>query len=282
MSELTIGMVHPGQMGASIGAALVNNEYRTLWASAGRSAATADRAAAAGLEDIGDLKSLCAQSSIIFSICPPDRAKDVAREVASTGYQQSYVDCNAISPASGQEVGAIVEAAGGKFVDAGIIGPPAIKPGNTRLYLSGNNASEIADCFQDSLVDARVLNAEPGAASALKMAYAAWSKGSTALLMNAYALARARNVDAALETEWELSAPDLYDRLSNRGADGAAKAWRFVGEMQEIAASFEQAGLPRAWFDGAAESYSQLEEFKDQRDVPVERIIDTLLNNRND
>ena len=140
------------------------------------------------------------------------------------------------------------------YVDGGIVGPPPLAPGNTRLYLSGPRAEEIRALFGGTEVDARVVP-PPGTASAVKVAYASWTKGSAALLLAARALARAEGVESVLLEEWGISQPGLEKRWD--GADGAAKAkgWRWVGEMEEIAAAMAAAGLPEGFHQAAAEIY---------------------------
>src|SRR4029453_1437810 len=124
MSQVTVGVVHPGEMGASVGAAARRGGAEVVWASEGRSASTQARATADGLRDVGTLQKLVAVSDIILSVCPPGGASDVAHAVASYRFSKIYVDANAVSPATARQVGAIVEQGGATFVDGGIIGPP--------------------------------------------------------------------------------------------------------------------------------------------------------------
>ena len=137
----TIGLLHPGEMGASVGAAARAGGARVLWASEGRSTDTWARAATAELDDAGSVAALAATSDVVLSVCPPHGALDIARAVAATGFRGLYVDGNAIAPDTAREAAAIVQAAGATYVDGGIIGPPPDKPGTTRLYLSGPAAS---------------------------------------------------------------------------------------------------------------------------------------------
>lgn len=274
------GFLHPGQMGVSIAAALVSTGYSVSWASEGRSADTAKRAEQSNLQDLSTLQALCDNSHFMFSICPPDQACAVAQQVAESGFTGTYIDCNAVSPATTEQVHSIVSQQGATFVDGGIIGPPAVSGGTTRLYLSGPSAPMVAELFIGSFVDARVLGADPGAASALKMAYAGWTKGSAALLMSQFAFAQQLNVESALLEECGLSQPGLTTRLDSACASMAPKAWRFTGEMREIAKALEDAGLSRFWFDGAADVYQRLSALKNKPDVSREEVIDALLNNR--
>ena len=249
----TIGLLHPGDMGAALGARLRERGHDVVWAADGRSAATRERADAAGLRDAGSPRALCAASDIVLSVCPPHAALDVARAVA--GYTGVFVDANAIAPATVEEVRAVVEGAGGRFVDGGIVGPPPRREGTTRLYLSGADAALVAGAFDRTCVEAPVLGPQPGTASALKMAYAAWTKGTAAMLLAVRATARAGGVEDALLAEWRRSQPDVPDRLAAAQDAAARKGWRWVGEMEEIAATFAAAGQPDGFHRAAAEVF---------------------------
>src|SRR5207247_6450579 len=184
----------------------------------GRSAATKERAEAAGLTGAA-LAEIVARSDVIVSVCPPHAALDVTR--LAVGFGGLYLDANAIAPGTARKVAAIAEAGGASYVDGGIVGPPPLAPGQTRLYLSGPRAAEVQALFGGTDVDARVVP-PPGTASAVKMAYASWTKGSAALLLAARALARAEGVEPVLLEEWGLSQPGLEKRWE--GAAGAAAA----------------------------------------------------------
>lgn len=263
----TIAMLHPGDMGAALGACLVANGHQVVWASAGRSPATRTRADAAGLEDKVTLGRAVGAADIVLSVCPPHAALDLAEEVAALEFEGLYVDCNAIAPDTTREVGALVEAAQARFVDGGIIGPPPVKTGITRLYLSGPQAAEVAVLFKGSLTDARVVKGPVGAASALKVAYAAWNKGSIAMLAAVRTFAQVEGVDAELLAEWAISQPDLPKRSEAIMAQ-SYKAWRWIAEMDEIAAGFASAGVPPGFYEAAAELYRRLEDFKDPAAPP--------------
>lgn len=278
MAAMRIGLLHPGEMGASVGAAAARAGAAVGWASDGRSAASRRRAEAAGLEDRGSLAALVAECDAIISVCPPDAAVALAESVAETGFHGIYVDANAVSSGTAVELAGIVERGGADFVDGGIIGPPAERPGTTRLYLSGTEASRMSGVFEGSVLEAIAIDGRAGAASALKMCYAAWTKGSAAMLTAIRSLASAEGVEAALLGEWALSQPGLEAR-SQAGARGNAfKAWRFAGEMREIAATFESSGLPGGFHTAAADIYERLAMYKDCDPAPeLSEIIDTIL-----
>jgi 3-hydroxyisobutyrate dehydrogenase-like beta-hydroxyacid dehydrogenase len=244
-------------MGAAVGRCLTGAGYEVLWASEGRGAQTAARAREAGLTDAGTPAEVADRAEIIFSICPPHAAMDVAWAVQ--GFSGLFVDANAISPATAREVALMVEEGGATYVDGGIIGmPPPPSPGaggHTRLYLSGAEAQAIRGLFDGTSLESRVLGSGAWAASAIKMAYAAWTKGTAALLLAARGLARVEGVEDALLAEWAMSQPSLEDRSQSAADSAATKGWRWVAEMEEIAASMAAAGLPDGFHQAAAEVF---------------------------
>jgi 3-hydroxyisobutyrate dehydrogenase-like beta-hydroxyacid dehydrogenase len=258
----TIGLLHPGAMGASIGAALQRAGSRVQWCPSGRSAETCKRADAAHLHPVGSLGELAVTSDVLLSVCPPDAALELARSVAAAGFRGVYVDANAVRRATAEAIERELTRAGATCVDGGILGPPVQAGKATLLWLSGARAEETAALFAGSGLEAKVVGAAVGQASALKMAFAAWTKGSTALLTSVRALADAEGVGDALLESWALLSPEVAEQ-SVRGAVGAApKAWRWVGEMREIAASFEAVGLPGGFHRAAADVYERLAPFK--------------------
>jgi 3-hydroxyisobutyrate dehydrogenase-like beta-hydroxyacid dehydrogenase len=255
MAVETIGLLHPGEMGAGIGAALVEAGYTVTWASAGRSSASARRAASANLVDLGTVEAMVDRCQLIMSICPPTHAVEVANAVA--GFGGLYLDANAIAPDTARRVAAVIEAGEGRYVDGGIIGNPPTPTYGTRLYLSGPAAHEMSGLFAGTTVDARVLSEDQTAASAIKMCFAAWTKGTTALLLAIRALAIAEGVDEPLLDEWHTSIPELEQRSLTAGQQAATKGWRWVGEMEEIAATFRSVGLPGGFHLAAADIFAR-------------------------
>jgi 3-hydroxyisobutyrate dehydrogenase-like beta-hydroxyacid dehydrogenase len=279
-STRTVGLLHPGEMGTAIGASVVASGARVLWVSQGRGEATAARAREIGLEDVGTLAALARSAEIVLSVAPPHAALDVARAVIAQGFRGLYVDGNAVAPETARQIAALVEGAGARFVDGGIIGPANRVPGAARLYLSGNGAAEVAPLFAAGPIAAMVLDAPIGAASALKMSYAAWTKGSQALLASVRALATAEGVDAALLAEWKLSQPDVTAKSERAISENARKAWRFVGEMDEIARAMKSAGLTPGFHEAAGEIYRRLSAFKDTPPPSVPEALRKLLDPR--
>jgi 3-hydroxyisobutyrate dehydrogenase-like beta-hydroxyacid dehydrogenase len=272
----TITVLNPGEMGSAVAACLASGGNRVFWVSAGRSAATRKRAQAAGLTEAASTAEAVKQSDIVLSVCPPHAALDVAREVAALGFTGVYVDANAIAPATVREVGSIVSAAGASWVDGGIVGSPPDGKNSTRLYLSGPGAKDIAALFDGSHLATIVLDGPLGAASALKVCYAGWTKGSTALFADIRTLAQAEGVEDALLAEWKISRPNAV-KDSQAVTAAARKAWRWIAEMEEIAKSFETVGLPGHFHYGAAEIYRRLAEFKDTPEAPSMAKVQAML-----
>ncbi|HET8679006.1 MAG TPA: NAD(P)-binding domain-containing protein [bacterium] len=177
-----IGILHPGDMGISVAAAAQKSGHQVYWASEGRSAQTRERAEKFKLHDVGTLRALCGTCTVIVSVCPPHAATGVAQAVLDHGFTGMYLDANAISPQRAIDMSRTMTAAGVAFVDGGIIGGPAWTPGETVLYLSGPRAGEITGCFSGGPLETRVIAGDAGKASALKMCFAAYTKGTTALL----------------------------------------------------------------------------------------------------
>jgi len=273
---MVVGLLHPGEMGSAVGASLVAGGAKVLWTPEGRGAATRKRAEALGLRDAGSLASLAHEAEVILSVAPPHAALDVAREVARLEYSGLFVDANAVSPDTAREIGRVIERGGARFVDGGIIGPANRKPGAARIYLSGAESSRVAALFSAGPIDAIVVEGAVGAASALKMAYAGWNKGMQALLMSIRALAIAEGVDRSLLAEWKISQPDVVARSERAVHDNSRKAWRFVGEMEEIARTFAQVGLPTGFHDAAGEVYRRLSAYKDTPPPSVEEAAGAL------
>jgi 3-hydroxyisobutyrate dehydrogenase-like beta-hydroxyacid dehydrogenase len=253
----TLGVLHPGDMGAAIAAAAVAGGAAVLWAPEGRSAATAARAEAAGLEGVS-FDELVDCSEVVLSICPPHAALDIAAAVAGTGFHGVYVDANAVSPDTARSVAALVEGSGATYVDGGVIGPPPRERGTTRLCLSGPDGGRVAALFDGTALEARVVGDDPVTASALKMCFAAWTKGSAALLLAVVETARAYGVSEELAAEWSRSEPELEAHVAGAEAAAERKAWRWIVEMREIASTFEAAGLPGGFHTAAAAVYERI------------------------
>jgi 3-hydroxyisobutyrate dehydrogenase-like beta-hydroxyacid dehydrogenase len=254
----TVGIVSAGEMGAGVGRLLRRGGVRVVTALDGRGERTRERAAAAGMEDVGSLAAVVREADLLLSILPPGRALELAEAVGRDA-GPLYVDCNAISPATARAIGAVV---GDRYVDAGIIGAPSAP----RLYASGPHSAELVGLA----LDVRSLGGEIGQASALKMCYAALTKGLSALLTESMVAADANGVTAALRDELADSQPQFLagaDRLPGV----VPKAYRWVAEMEEIAATFEQAGMTPRMLLGAADVYRRVEDARAGAEEPLDR-----------
>jgi 3-hydroxyisobutyrate dehydrogenase-like beta-hydroxyacid dehydrogenase len=271
-----IGILHPGTMGVSIAASALNSGHTVFWASENRSSETRARAERHHLQDVTTLAELCARSETLLCVCPPHAAEEVAMSATHQGFSGIYVDANAISPQRAIRIGEMLSQTGSRFVDGSIIGGPAWEPDSTWLYLSGLQAAEVAACFDAGPLETEVIGERIGAASALKMTYAAYTKGSTALLSAILATADALDVRNELEKQWSRGDPEFVERTTRRVQRGALKAWRFAGEMDEIAATFESAGLPGGFHLAAAEIYRRLSGFKSIPEPALEDILEIL------
>jgi 3-hydroxyisobutyrate dehydrogenase-like beta-hydroxyacid dehydrogenase len=256
----TVAVLAPGDMGHAVAAVLKEGGLRVVTCLAGRSARTRALAAAAGVEDLGDDEALVRAADLLLSILVPAQAEELAWRIAAaverTGTDLLYVDCNAIAPQSAREVGRIVESAGARFVDAGIIGPPP-RPGatGTRFYASGAAAADFAQ-LQGHGLDVRVIGERAGDASAVKMCYAALTKGTTAIMTELLVAAERLGVSEPLRAEFAESQPEMLRRMEHSVPAMVPKAHRWVGEMQEIARTFEASGLTPRTFEGAAALYA--------------------------
>lgn len=272
---MIVTLLHPGEMGASLGACARAAGHEVRWVRLGRSAATADRARSAGLIPCADLPEALHGCDVILSVCPPAAAIDLAATVVDLQGDALYVDANAISPASARRIAEVVGPE--RYVDGGIVGPPALRSGTTRLFLSGDHAAAIADVFAGSVLTSVLIEGGAGAASAVKMAYAAWTKGSAALLLAIRALAEREGVAGPLLEEWQRSQPGVAERSVAAATGTPRKAWRFVGEMEEIAGTFREAGLPGDFHAGARDVYARLAGFKNEAEVPLDAVLRALL-----
>lgn len=278
MKQWKVGVLHPGAMGISLAASIKNTGHPVYWASAGRSPQTRARAAKFGLLDVHTLKELCETCSVIVSVCPPHAAEEVAEQIMGCSYKGLYLEANAIAPERTVRIGRAMTARGVTFVDGGIIGLPAWEPGKTWLYLSGKKAHDAASCFSAGPLEVAVLGEEIGRASAIKMCYAAYTKGLWALLSAILATAEVHGVRAELEQQWARSEPDLAPQGIHRIREITGKAWRFVGEMEEIAATLRGAGVPGEFHTAAAEIYHRMAHFKDVATKPsLEDVLNALV-----
>jgi len=192
-------------------------------------------------------------------------------------FQGLYLDANAISPQRAIRIGQAIEEAGATFVDGGIIGGPAWERATTWLHLSGRSAEAAAACFSAGPLETSVIGEEIGRASALKMCFAAYTKGTTALLCGILAAAETLGVREDLQRQWSRGGSGLAERAPERVRRVTAKAWRFVGEMEEISATFRATGMPGGFHAAAASIYRRIADFKDAPSTPSLESVLTML-----
>jgi 3-hydroxyisobutyrate dehydrogenase-like beta-hydroxyacid dehydrogenase len=278
MEKKHIGFLHPGAMGVSLAASAKNSGAEAYWVSRDRSAETRKRAEENGLTEVTTLEELVGKCSIIVSVCPPHAALEVAEQVRATSYKGIYADVNAISPQRVKQIAGIMTGAGVEFVDGGIIGGPAWKPKATWLYLSGESANEVAGCFSSGPLETEAIGTEIGKASALKMCFAANTKGTTALLCSIVAAAEELGVRDDLERQWSRHGSTFAGEVAKRVTGVTAKAWRFAGEMEEIASTLQATGLPEGFHLAAADVYRRIAKFKGAGSIPaIDEVIEALL-----
>ncbi|MGI9491832.1 MAG: DUF1932 domain-containing protein [Geminicoccaceae bacterium] len=252
----TIAIMSPGDMGHVVGAFLRRHGLRVMTSLGGRSERTRALAEKADIEIVADDRTVVEQADLILSILVPAAAEPFAKHIASVieacGQETVFVDCNAIAPETTKRIGAVIEATGSLFVDAGIIGPPPRESSRaTRFYASGSDAHRFA-VLNDHGLDVRVISGTIGDASAVKMCYAALTKGTTALMTGLSITAERLGVSAALRTEFEISQRPMLERMRGHVPGMVPKAHRWVGEMEEIAKTFASAGVTPKIFEGAA------------------------------
>jgi 3-hydroxyisobutyrate dehydrogenase-like beta-hydroxyacid dehydrogenase len=263
MSIQTIGLVSTGDMGHAVGRTLREGGFTVLTALDGRSERSRGLAAKAGIEDAGDLGDLIRRVDLLMSVMPPSAAVDFATQTAelmtSTGATPLFADCNAIAPATSRTIAEIIEAAGADFLDGGIIGMPPGRKNPPRLYVSGDRP-ELLDVLARPDMIVRTLDGGVGAASGIKMCYAALNKG--AMTLETLVLVGAAQLGLADELHRELTdaQPQTLARMEGRVPWLAADAERWSGEMLEIAGTFADVGLTPLIHEGAAEMFNLLAE----------------------
>jgi len=274
----TVGVLHPGSMGAAVAATVVAGGARVLWCPDGRSAATAERAGAAGLEAAPDLAGLLAASEIVLSICPPAVAEDLAAEVAALRFTGVFVDANAISRERMLRIAERLADAGGRVVDGSIIGSPPLDGATARLYLAGATSDVTAVTSLFPIADPLetvTLGDALGSSSALKMAFAGYQKATRLLAAIAHALAaRYELTDALLAEAARLTTSPLLE--PNYLPSVAARAWRWEPEMYEVADILAAEGLPDDLALAAATVLERWEPDRDSRELPLPVVLEQL------
>ena len=280
MQIQTVGILSPGDMGQAIASVLNQNGLKTIAALDDRSQRTRQLAAAANIQDVGSLTQLVIESDVVLSVLVPAAATEaanlVAEVISNVGKQILYVDCNAVAPQKVKRIAQVIESVGVTFVDASIIGPPPRVPGRTRIYASGKQAVEFQQLRNYGL-DIRVIGDEIGQASGLKMSYAALTKGLTAIGTELLIAAHRLGLDEQLWEEVSSSQPELAAILTRSIPSMTPKAHRWIGEMEEIAETFQEVGLTERIFYGAADVYRLVKDTSLGKETPEESNSDRPL-----
>ena len=266
---MQIGLLHPGAMGAAVGACLTQSGHTVYWLAPGRSDQTRARADRAKLTPCQSLAELVGRVELILSICPPDAATALADQVGKSGYQGLFLEANAISPTKLADIQRLLEPHQIQLIDGSVIGGPVWpedqNPARTTLHLSGEFAPTIETLLIHSPLRANVVSGTLGDASALKMVFAAFSKGSAALSAEILNVAEQYGVRDELA---EAIGPHQNERWLQSMTNTSSKAWRFIGEMHEIADTFKAVGATPGFHQAAADVYQRLAAHKDWDQAP--------------
>ena len=276
----TVGIVSPGAMGSAVADALARGGARVVATVAGRSERTARLAERAQLELLPDLSAVVASADIVLSIVPPEAAEyvaeDLAREARAAGARPLVVDLNAIAPETSRGLAGMLGRSGCAFVDGSISGPPPWRADTTRIYLSGERATEAA-ALPITGVECIVVGPEAGSASAVKMSTASVYKGTSALLAHALLAASENGVLGHVLDDLRSGSPELVANAARRLASAAAKSDRYAAEMREIAHAQSAAGLTPVLFEAMAQVFAELSTSELARSAPEDIAQDVTL-----
>ena len=261
MAVHTVAILSPGDMGAGVGYALGQNQFDIITCLRGRSDRTRRLAGDAHFRDIPTLGLLVEQADLILSILVPSQAVSVAKQVAeairTTGKNSVYADCNAISPQTTRQIESIITGAGGQYVDGGIIGGSPTRGAPPRFYVSGKQTDVVAE-LDGKGITVKQIGEEIGRGSGIKMCYAALTKGTSTLQIALLSAAESMNLTDELVAEFEYSQPAALKQMNNGISRLPPNAHRWIGEMEEIASTFESLRITPSFHQGAAEIYRLL------------------------
>jgi 3-hydroxyisobutyrate dehydrogenase-like beta-hydroxyacid dehydrogenase len=276
VDQHTVGILHPGSMGAAIAACAATNAAAVVWCSTGRSAASTTRAEQFALTSVATLSELLDRSDIVISLCPPAAAEDLAHDVAGHRFAGVYLEANAINPERTTRIAGRLEPAA-TVVDGGVVGSPPVRGKSPTLYLSGPAAAteRIEALFAGTAVQTKALGTEVGKASALKLAYASFQKTSRVLVALAVGMAREHGVDQEL-IEVASRRTDSYLSEPQYVAKTAARAWRWGPELEEAADALGAAGLPSEMLRAAATTLGRWHDVKDDSELTLTEALDRL------
>jgi putative dehydrogenase len=256
----TVAIIAPGNMGAAVAKRLIKHKVTVLTSLAGRSETSAERAREAGMRGVDDRN--LAEANYLLSIVPPGDALVLAKRLAgiltAANKKPIFVECNAVSPQTMNQIAEVIAKTGCAFVGAAIIGPPPKPDTNrTKFYAAGPSARDFAKLNDYGLV-IRVLDGPLTAASALKMSYAGITKGFTALGAAMMLAATRGGSVQALHAELAESQPALLGYLTRQVPDMYGKAYRWVAELDEISAFVGKDYDEHSMFEGAARFYERI------------------------
>ena len=258
----TIAILSPGDMGHGVGKALGEHGYDVITCLSGRSQRTRGLAAAGGFRDVPSLEEMTSQADLIMSILVPAEAVGVARLVAdamrAAGTARPFADCNAVSPRSASVVDSIIGDAGGDYIDGGIIGGSPARGAAPRIYTSGPRA-DLMDELDGKGIIVKNLGPQIGRASGIKMCYASMTKGTNALRVAMLTAADSLGLYDELIEELAFSQGAALSAMESGIPGLPANSGRWIGEMEEIAETFEAAGVTPRFQQGAAEIYRLLD-----------------------
>lgn len=258
MPVQTVGILSPGEMGHAVGRALISGGLEVITSLEGRSELTKSFAAKAGIRDAGSLEAMAGEADLVLSIVPPARALETAaaaaRAMISAGKTPPYADCNAVSPDTTRRIGEEIIRAGAEYIDGGIIGGPPGEGSSPRFYVSGPRAGLMCE-LDGKGIKVRPIGDEIGSASGLKMCYASLTKGTLALQAAVFATAEALGLTGELKNELMESREALYKQIENGTRRLPSVSARYIGEMEEIAATYAAAGVTPKFHQGALDVY---------------------------
>jgi 3-hydroxyisobutyrate dehydrogenase-like beta-hydroxyacid dehydrogenase len=263
MPARTVAILSPGDMGHAVGRALKASGHDVVTALDGRSAHSRHLAEKGGLRDLGSLEAAVAEADIVLAILPPEAAPKLAQAVAGAmrraGARPVYVDCNAIAPETMRAIAETVGEAGAPVLDVGIVGPAPGKGQPTRFYASGPDTTPVEELAREDLV-VKPLGPEIGRASAMKMVYAANTKGTFTLHAAVLLTAKMLGLEEALREELQYSQGAAYAAMERMVPRIPIDAGRWIGEMEEIQKTFRAAGVTPGFHEGAAWMFRLLAE----------------------
>ena len=258
MAVKTVAILSPGEMGAAVGEVLRESGLEVITCLEGRGEQTRRRAGECGFGIVSDLEEMAGRADLVLSILVPAEAASVARSVAraikASDARPTYADCNAVSPQTASSLEPLIIEAGGTFADAGIIGGPPRDGYAPRFYASGPGASTLAE-LDGRGIDVVHVGGGSGRASAIKMCYAAMTKGATALQTALLVAALRLGVYEELRDEFLTSQRPAFNRIEESVKRLPSVAYRWIGEMEEIAATFESVDVTPDFHRGAADVF---------------------------